>query len=150
MTRSDAQIYDEVKDDLVRYATALVGPHDAADVVSAVIVRVLAKRPLASLAEPRPYLFRAVLNEAATIRRRTVRAVPLEPIAAVDEPNLRPEVLSAVMDLPVQQRAATFLFYWAGHTVAETALLMDIGEGTAKRYLSLARNTLKGVLHARA
>jgi RNA polymerase sigma-70 factor (ECF subfamily) len=54
--------------------------------------------------------------------------------------------MQAVLDLPPQQRAATYLVYWAGLTVAETADLIGIRPGTAKRYLHLARRTLKGVL----
>ena len=57
--------------------------------------------------------------------------------------------MTAVHGMPVQQRAETDLVYWAGHPVAETAELMGVGAGTVKRYLSLARNRLKGVLHAR-
>lgn len=151
VTGSDSQIYEEVKDDLVRYATALVGPDAAADVVSTVIVRVLSRSSLASLREPRPYLFRAVLHESISVQRRGGRWSAADTFVADhhDVPNLHPEVLDAVRDLPVRQRAATFLFYWAGCTVSETADLMGVGPGTVKRYLSLARTKLKEVLHAR-
>jgi DNA-directed RNA polymerase specialized sigma24 family protein len=66
-------------------------------------------------------------------------------VPAPDEP--RPDVLEAVFRLPVRQRAATYLTYWVDLPTAETARLMDVGEGTVKRYLFLARRTLKGVLH---
>jgi RNA polymerase sigma-70 factor (ECF subfamily) len=146
---SDSQIYAELKDDLVRYVTALVGPDSAADVVSTVVVRVLSKGSLADLEEPRPYLFRAVLNEARSTARRSRRNIDSTIAeAAADEPNIHPEVIVAVLGLPVRQRAATYLVYWAGHTVTETADLMGVGDGTVKRYLSLARNSLRGVLHA--
>ena len=148
---SDAEIYALLKDDLVQYATALVGPDSAGDVVSTVVVRVLSAGSLGDLREPRPYLFRGVLNEATSTRARAAR----EPASAVtetvrDHPNIHPEVMLAVRGLPMQQRAVTYLVYWAGHTIAETADLMGLGQGTVKRYLSLARATLKGVLHARA
>ena len=151
MGASDSQIYASVKDDLVRYATALVGPDTAADVVSTVVVRVLTRGSLEDLREPRAYLFRSVLNEAMSSRRRARREVLGEvvdpPLVA---PDIHPEVVAAVLGLPVQQRAVTYLVYWAGHTMAETAELMGIGQGTVKRYLSLARGHLKGVLHAHA
>ena len=67
-----------------------------------------------------------------------------------DEPDPQPEVLAAVLALPIQQRAATYLVYWVGHTMAETAELMGLGEGTVKRYVSLARTSLREALHARA
>ena len=108
---SDSQIYAELKDDLVGYATALVGADFAADVVSTVVVRVLSKGPLADLKEPRPYLFRAVLNEARSSARRSRRDGDRSITeAAHDEPNMHPEVINAVLGLPVRQRAAT----WCG------------------------------------
>jgi DNA-directed RNA polymerase specialized sigma24 family protein len=147
---SDSQIYAELKGDLVRYATALVGPDFAADVVSTVVVRVLSRGTLSDLDEPRPYLFRAVLNEArSSARGRPRDSDMIITDAALDEPNIHPEVIVAVLGLPAQQRAATYLVYWAGHTVTEASDLMGVGDGTVKRYLFLARNNLRGVLHAR-
>lgn len=59
----DETIYRKNRDDLIRYAAVLVGPAGAEDVVSVVVLRILAKRRLQDLEEPRAYLFRAVLNE---------------------------------------------------------------------------------------
>lgn len=148
---SDASVYESLKDDLVRYATALVGPDVAADVVSTVVLRVISKRRLSDLREPRPYLFRGVLNESRSVaarQRREFAAATRE--AVYDVPNERPEIIEAVLGLPVRQRAATYLVYWAGYTTAQTSDLMGIGEGTVKRYLALARTNLNGVLHAHA
>ena len=50
--------------------------------------------------------------------------------------------------LPARQRAATYLVYWEGRSIAEASTLMGIRPGTVKRYLHLARRTLKGVLDA--
>lgn len=150
MRGADSQIYADLKDDLIRYAAALVGREAAADVVSTVVLRVLSAGSLNDLREPRPYLFRSVLNEARSTKRRAWREKAAPSAESVeDEPNIHPEVMLAVLGLPVQQRAATYLVYWSGHTIAETAKLMGLGEGTVKRYLSLARANLKGVLHAR-
>lgn len=60
----------------------------------------------------------------------------------------QPEVLAAVLALPVRQKAATYLVYWEGLSVQETARLMGIRPGTVKRYLYLARRVLKGALDA--
>lgn len=62
---NDAEVYAEVRADLMRYATALVGVADAADPVSNVVTRVL-EHPggLSALDDPKPYLMKAVLNEA--------------------------------------------------------------------------------------
>lgn len=149
VSESDSEIYTALRDDLVGYAAALVGPDVAGDVVSTVVLRVLSRGSLADLREPRPYLFRGVLNEATSVWRRSQRRMSnIATEAMHDEPNIHPEVMTAVLGLPVRQRAATYLVYWGGHTVAETAQLMGVGAGTVKRYLSLARTALKGVLHA--
>lgn len=146
MSASDAEIYQKHRDDLIKYATALVGPDDAADVVSTVVLRVLARGSLADLREPRPYLFRAVLNEArSTLRRR--RPVWSTPPTGDAELDIRPEVVRAVINLPARQRAATYLVYWESLSIAEAAELMGAQPGTVKRYLHLARNRLRGTLN---
>jgi RNA polymerase sigma factor (sigma-70 family) len=151
VTASDAQVYAKVKDDLIGYATVLVGPDSAPDVVSTVVVRVLARRRLADLEDPRSYLFRGVLNEARSLARQHGRSAVLSDRESnEDSPNLLPEVAIAVAGLPVRQRAATFLVYWMGFTVEQTAGLMGVRVGTVKRYLSLARGKLREVLHAHA
>ena len=146
---SDSQIYASLKDELVRYAAALVGPDAAADVVSTVILRILSTGSLGELREPRADLFRAVYNEATSTRRLAAREGAGAVVeASRNDPDIDPEVLAAVLGLPVQQRAATYLVYWLGHTMAETADLMGLGEGTVKRYVSLARANLREALHA--
>jgi DNA-directed RNA polymerase specialized sigma24 family protein len=142
----DETIYRKNRDDLIRYATVLAGPAGAEDVVSVVVLRILAKRRLQDLEDPRAYLFRAVLNECKTRLSRRRTHLSLTEVGGMPVDDLQPEIIQAVLDLPPQQRAATYLVYWAGLTVAETADLMGIRPGTVKRYLHLARRTLKGVL----
>lgn len=146
MTAEDESIYTKVKDDLIRYATVLVGPDKADDVVSTVMVRVLRKRSLSSLEEPRAYLFRSVLNEArGTFRGRRSTTLPLEHGSTVmPEPDWA--VIQAVADLPPRQRAAVFLRYWDDLPIAEVANLMGTRPGTIKRYLHLAHRSMKGAL----
>lgn len=148
---SDAEIYAEVRTDLMRYATALVGVPDAADLVSSVVTRVLERRGgLSVLKDPKPYLTKAILNEARMRHRskaRQSRAVAVlggghvEPL----EPQYD-EVLDVVMDLPVRQRAVVFLAYYERYTAVEIAELMGCGPGTVRRYLHLARRKLKEAL----
>jgi RNA polymerase sigma factor (sigma-70 family) len=144
---NEAEIWLSCKDDLVRYAAVLIGPADAEDVVSTVVVRVLSRRTLADLEDARRYLFRAVLNECRTRAVRRREALTLTDLAEPPPPDPQPEVLDAVLSLPVAQRAATFLVYWADLSIAETARLMGARPGTVKRYLHLARAKLKGALH---
>lgn len=148
MVKTDREIYEEVRNDLLRFAAVLVGPDDAADVVSSVITRTLARRgSLTTLDAPRPYLMTGVANEARSLGRRwsrTVRGVP--DVASVVEPDVAagryPDVTAAVMELPARQRAAMFLVYWLGMSGAEAARVMECQPATVRRYLSLARDKL--------
>ena len=145
----DEMIYSSLSGELVRYASALVGPDDGPDLLSVVITRVLSKRHLSDLANPRMYLFKAISNEARSHRRRYARrqVVRLDP-SDMMAPVEFDAALDAVMDLPVQQRAATYLVYWLGYTPTEAAKVMGCQPGTVRRYLHLARTKLEGVLDA--
>jgi RNA polymerase sigma factor (sigma-70 family) len=141
----DAAIWRN-RGELVRYATVLVGPDTAEDVLSTVVERVL-RRPggLAGLRDARPYLYRAVLNQSRNhLRSLNHRRGWADP--AVTPPEARPEVVSAVAGLPERQRAAVYLRYWRDLPVAEVAGLMGCRTGTVKRYLRLAHRRLRGVL----
>lgn len=132
----------------MRYATALVGVSDAADVVSAVVTRTLERKGgLTGLRDPKPYLMRSVLNEARMRHRsrsRGRRAV----MSLVGE-HVSPghdHILDVVMELPERQRAAVFLAYYEQYTPTEIAELMGCRPGTVRRYLHLARRKLKEML----
>lgn len=146
----DETIFRKNSGDLIRYAAALVGPVEAEDVVSVVVLRILERKRLQDLDDARPYMFRAVLNECKTrlVRRRTRLAA--SEITEVAGPHSgtdpHPEVTAAVLALPPQQRAATYLVYWADMSILEAATLMGVRPGTVKRYLHLARRRIKGVL----
>lgn len=142
----DADIWLKCKDDLVRYAAVLVGPAEAEDVVSTVFLRVLDRRRLDDLEDARRYLFRAVLNESRTRGSRRSSRPGFVDVVVPPPSDPQPEILDAVLSLPMRQRAATFLVYWADLSVAEAAEMMATRPGTVKRYLHLARQKLKGVL----
>lgn len=156
----EAEIYETVRPGLVRYAVALVGVHDAEDVVGTVVARVLA-RPggLAGLREPKPYLTRAVLNEVRARHRANLRAVPvigsddglwaMDATAAGDRASgdLVDVAVSVVSGLPPRQRAAAYLVFFEEYTPTEAAHLMGCRPGTVRRYLHLARAALKEALN---
>jgi RNA polymerase sigma factor (sigma-70 family) len=142
----DETIFRKNQDDLIRYATVLVGPTRAEDVVSTVVLRILTRKRLQDLDEPRAYLFRAVLNECKTRLSRRRIDLSISEVGMVPANDPEPDILRAVLELSPQQRAATYLVYWMGMTVVETADLMGIRPGTVKRYLYLGRRTLKGAL----
>ena len=133
--------------DLVRFATALVGPADAPDVVSGTLVRVLASDRWAQVEDRRAYLFRAVLNEARMHHRSTLRRRAREARAAVadhvraDERDV--EVLEQVARLSVRQRAVVMLTYWDDLAPHAVAALLGISEGSVRKHLARAHARLK-------
>ena len=80
---SDEELYTKHKDDLNRYATALVGPDAAEDVV----VRVLLRGGFGTLADARPYLFRAVLNETRGLLHKRARTIAVDDVPAEIPPE---------------------------------------------------------------
>ena len=144
---NDEELYAKHRDELIRYATVLVGPSDAPDVLSAVITRLLkSRRRLADLREPRSYLMRAVLNESRNHRKRETGTAALTEIA-VEPHRSDPDVLAAVIGLPRRQRAAVYLTYWGDMNSTEVAELMGCRPATVRRYLHLARLALQGAIH---
>jgi RNA polymerase sigma factor (sigma-70 family) len=145
----DAKVYQEVRFELTRLATALVGPAEAEDVVAQVVLKAL-QRPggLAGLDEPRPYLVKAVINESRSRfrdrrRRRELAAGDGEAPPLADH---RDRLIDVVAALPPRQRAATFLVHWEGHTPASAARLMGCRPATVRRYLHLAHRRLREML----
>ena len=142
----DAKVYQEVRHELIRLATALVGPSDAEDVVSTVIARALERKGgLAGLAEPRPYLIKAIINESRS-RYRQRRTAALTPTPHEPVVDYRDEIIDVIEALPTRQRAAVFLVYWEGHTAVSAAELMGTRPATVRRYLHLARTKLEQML----
>lgn len=139
-------------DDLVGYASALVGPSHAADLVTETFARVLARGPdeWERVAEPRRYLFRAVLNQARQLVRGTTRREQREQRwlaqSTAVELLIDPTVVRVLDGLSVRQRAATYLTYWEDLDAPTVAGLLGISPGAVKRHLARARRALKPVL----
>ena len=149
MTRSE--VYEKYGDDLVRFATGLVGPSDAPDVVSTAMVNVLWAPSWDSVRNPRAYLYRAVLNEThrhhrSRMRRRATEARAADSGTTNPMLDVRPDVLDAVGRLSVRQRAVVFLAYWEDLRPAEIARRLDLSEGTVHRHLSRAETRLRRML----
>jgi RNA polymerase sigma-70 factor (ECF subfamily) len=147
---TDEQIYRKYSDDLVRFATGLVGPFDARDVVTDGCLRAFRSRGWAEVRNHRAYLYRTVLNEArshhrSTLRRRVRELRSAQP-EAVPTAEVDVDVLAAVNTLSVQQRASVVLTYWEDLTPAEVASRLGISEGSVKRHLARARARLRELL----
>lgn len=151
----DAELYELVAPELIRFATALVGRVDAPDVLSGAMVKALATPGWPVVANRRAYLYRAVYNEARTWLRRAGQRRILEAraarAAAVDRwelPSLRPDVRAAVAGLSLRQRAVIVLTYWADLDPSSVAEWLGISEGSVRRHLARARARLREVLDA--
>ena len=149
----DAEIYRKYSDDLVRYATGLVGPDDAADVVADAVLGCFSWTALESSRCETGYLYRSVFNKALELtrsaRRRRFREAFVAPPELFEHPELRPEVLAAVFGLSAKQRSVIVLTYWDDLDPSSTAQLMNISEGSVKRHLARGRSRLKEVLKNR-
>jgi RNA polymerase sigma factor (sigma-70 family) len=147
-----AEAYAKWAEDLVRFATGLVGPADASDVVSDAMVRVLRSANWDVVASPRAYLMRSVLNEArmhhrSTLRRR-VRESQIQTARLVETPDVRPEVLEAVARLSMRQRAVVMLTYWDDLDAGSVAELLGVSAGAVRRHLARAHTRLRGMIDA--
>ena len=81
------------------------------------------------------------------VLRRRSRPLQVSEVVDLADKITSSEILAAVLRLPAQQRAATYLVYWADQSITDTSRLMGLRPGTVKRYLFLARRNLRGVLN---
>jgi len=147
---TDEEVYRKYADDLVRFASGLVGPFDAPDVVTDACLRSFRSNGWPTVANRRAYLYRSVLNEARSHHRSTLRRRLRElrnatsEVAPPDQVDV--DVLAAVGRLSVQQRASVVLTYWEDLTPAEVGSRLGISAGSVKRHLARARARLKELL----
>ena len=150
MDISREEIFREQVGDLTRFATSLVGPSDASDVVSGAVMKTMWSPSWENVRDHRAYLYRAVLNEARMLARsasrRRLREARVAVAAVAPDHDFRPDVAAAVARLSVQQRACVFLTYWEGLEQKEVAERLGIGVGSVKRHLSRARSRLKDLI----
>ncbi|WP_426572753.1 RNA polymerase sigma factor [Aquihabitans sp. McL0605] len=145
----DAAIYALHASRLVALATALAGPSAADDVVAAAVVKVLASPHWPAVTNKGAYLTRAVVNEVRTSHRTALRRAARErrslagPAREPAEADPVPEIMAALAALPVRQRAAVFLTYWADLTPGAVADELGISEGAVRKHLARARQTLR-------
>jgi RNA polymerase sigma factor (sigma-70 family) len=145
------EAYRKYSDELIRFATGLVGPSDASDIVSSAMASCIGSQSWGSVRDPRRYLFRSVLNEARQAKRSDLRRVAREARATLSSiasraDDVRPEILAALAALSVRQRAVIVLTYWDDLAPAAVATRLGIGEGSVRRHLARARKQLRTVL----
>ena len=150
MTPHDAEIYRKYSDDLIRFASGLVGPSGAEDVVANAVLRAISSVQWNAVDNQRAYLYRSVLNEAHSQHRSTQRRLSREIKAqqrqdTSDQP-VDLDVLVALRKISERQRAVVHLTYWEDLTTSDIASLLDLSIRTIERELSLARRRLEALL----
>ena len=147
---TDAELYEKHADELIRFASALVGPSLAEDVLAAAVASALASPSWASVVNKRAYLFRCVTTEGSRMARAAGRRLRREMRVAQSEPHvdepLDRDVISALLALSARQRAVVYLTYWLELNAAETAGIVNCSERTVERELGRARRVLEGKL----
>lgn len=134
----------------LRFATALVGPHDAHDIVTTVFLRATAQPEWQSIEWFDRYLVQGIRHEANNLYRQRRRQWErdlngLRPDASVDAlPDV--DLWRAVAALGVEQRSVVFLAYWHDLTEAEIADTLDVARSTVHRNLVRARAKLRKAL----
>jgi RNA polymerase sigma factor (sigma-70 family) len=150
MVMTDDEVYRQYADELLRFATALVGPTGAEDVLADALMRVFGSSTWPEVQNRRAYLYRAVLNQARSIHRSTQRRLAREAATASDrryEPTaVRAEVLAAMRRLTVRQRAVVFLTYWVDLQPDAIADQLQITSRTVQRDLRSAHGRLEVLL----
>lgn len=131
---------------LTRLAYLLVGDRgEAEDIVQNVFATAVGRWD--AIAEPAPYLRRAVVNRANDVHRRSFRdPTPLLRLdEAIDGPEVE-EVWGFVRALPAAQRAVVVLRFYEDLALADIAALLDRPPSTVRSDLRRALIALRGSL----
>lgn len=131
---------------LFRAAVSVTGNiQDAEDAVQEAYLKFLETSPrLDGESREKAWLMRVTVNAALDrVRERTRHPTgELLDIYPAPEGETR-ELLESVGRLPANERAAVHLFYYEGYTSDEIAKILKCRPGTARSYLSRARERLR-------
>ena len=158
MADEQVEFADQVRPHLpamAALAARLAGPSDRDDVVQEALARAWRKR---ATYDPergtlRVWLLAIVADRARRMRRRRPDHLRLADVPAVSVPAADPvgvDVERALATLPRRMRMAVDCHYFVGLTVAETAAVMGVAEGTVKSTMADARARLRTLLEVTA
>lgn len=144
-------LYVALAPELMRFATMLVGPSQAEDLLGSTVAKAIASTRWDRVDNKRAYLYRMLINEAHKSRRgsqrrlgREIRVVHRDAIEL--EQGIDPDVLTALKRLSVRQRAVIHLTYWADLAPQQVADTIGTSLRTVERELTNARTRLKATL----
>ena len=155
MTEPLEQAYRAHADELIRYATTLVGPDRASGVVTDALLSVYDGRSgVDDIEHIRAFLYRSVFhhcvdaNRSRDRRRRREERDGRNSVRSVTPPSAEAAIDArrAIRVLSDQQRAVVFLTYWTDRSPSEVAHLLGVSDGTVRKQLARARRRLREVL----
>lgn len=147
VSQGTIDLYQTHAKSLIGYASTLVGPSLAEDLVADAMVTVFERVDLAAMANPRAYLFTCVLNQARSDARRDAARRQRERFVgrrdgAAPPPTIADE-LGVLAVLSTRERAVIYLTYWEDLTVGDVADHLGLSDGTVRRYLARARAKIR-------
>ncbi len=151
--RDFTQFVESRQQSLLGFAMLLVGDRpDAEDLLQTVLGRTCLKwdHLLARDIDLDAYVRAALVNARYSLWRRAFhrreRSTDQLPVVAEDPPADDLDLWRRVLDLPERQRHVVALRYYEGLSVAETAAVMGVSEGTVKSQCSRALSRLRVAL----
>ncbi|MBY8856191.1 RNA polymerase sigma factor [Nocardia sp. CA2R105] len=147
------EAYESGHDELLARMRHVTGSSaDAEDIVQKALMRVFARRPehIVAVDKLRGYIWTAAENCLRDEwRRRGKERERIDPaghdqiplladrarLSFDDAVVMKDMLLSCLNCLPPREREAVVLFTYEGHTYRETALILEIAEGTVKGYV---------------
>ena len=140
--------YGEHAEALSRFAVSLVGPTDAADILSVAVLNVL--QTTSTIEDLRAYLYRCVhraaLQHWRSHRRRLRREDQVRASTQFEDHYADPTITNAMLAMSPRQRAVAHLTYWEDLSTSEIAERLDISVGTVKRHRTRVHHKLKEAL----
>lgn len=143
----DAEFYEQHAPEFVRFASALVGPAAADDLVADTVVRVVRSPGWRQVTNRRAYAYRAMVNEARQLDRANRRRLTRERRVGswpsdAPSPVLRPAVAQAMRALSVRERAVVFMVFWLDQPTDEIATTLGVSTRTVQRDLDTSLRTM--------
>jgi RNA polymerase sigma-70 factor (ECF subfamily) len=136
---------------LVRLLYAMTGDvAEAEDLAQDAMSRVFERwATVRETASPAGYTYRTAVNlQRKRLRHLAVRArrLPLLPRPRSPEPHVRGELVSALAELPPDQRAAVLVTEWLGLTSEEAAVVLGVSAAAVRARVHRAHEHLRATM----